>query len=193
MNMKSMHDHGFTLLETIIFSAIFVIVMMAIYTTYIATHTTYTQELNKIEVQQNAWAGAERMSREIRTAGYDPSDVITVVPATAIQVANANDITFIGDVDGDGNTDQVRYSLNGNGQLAREFSTWNGAAFPALTPSVLADGVSTLTFTYYDGSDTVTTILTDIRRITIDLTTLETAGGRPANFSLTTDVRLRNL
>ena len=192
MNIKRMDQHGFTLLETIIFSAIFVIVMMAIYTTYVATHTTYTQELNKIEVQQNAWAGTERMSREIRTAGYDPSDVITVLSITAIQVANVNDITFVADVDGDGNTDQVRYSLNGNGQLVRESSSWNGAAFPALTPSVLADGVSALTFTYYDASDTVTTTLTDIRRITIDLTTQETAGGRPATFSLTTDVRLRN-
>ncbi len=188
-----MHRNGFTLLETLIFSAIFVIVLMAIYTTYVATHTTFTAELNKIEVQQNAWVGTERMSREIRTVGYDPSDVITVLSTTAVQVANANDITFVADVDGDGNTDQVRYSLNGNAQIIRESSSWNGAAFPAFTPSVVADGVSALTFTYYDGSDTVTTTLADIRRITIDLTTQRTAGGRPATFPLTTDVRLRNL
>jgi hypothetical protein len=58
---------------------------------------------------------------------------------------------------------------------------------------VVADGVSALTFTYYDGSDTVTTTLADIRRITIDLTAQQTVGGRPATFPLTTDVRLRNL
>ena len=191
--MKRTHPNGFTLLETLIFSAIFVIVLMAIYTTYVATHTTFTAELNKIEVQQNAWVGTERMSREIRTVGYDPSDVITVLSTTAVQVANANDITFIADVDGDGNTDQVRYSLNGNAQIIRESSSWNGAAFPAFTPSVVADGVSALTFTYYDGSDTVTTTLADIRRITIDLTAQQTVGGRPATFPLTTDVRLRNL
>lgn len=191
--MKRTHPNGFTLLETIIFSAIFVIVIMAIYTTYVATQTTFTAELNKIEVQQNAWAGVERMRGEIRTAGYDPSDVITVLSTTAVQVANANDITFVADVDGDGNTDQVRYSLNGNAQIIRESSSWNGAAFPALTPSVVADGVSALTFTYFDSSDTVTTTLADIRRITIDLTAQQTVGGRPATFPLTTDVRLRNL
>ena len=188
-----MHRNGFTLLETIIFSTIFLLVMMAIYTTYITTQATFTAELNKIEVQQNAWVGTERISREIRTAGFDPSDVITVLSTTPIQVANANDITFIGDVDGDGNTDQVRYSLNENGQILQESSTWNGVDFPAPTESVVADGVVALTFTYYDASDTVTATLADIRRITIDLRTRETAGGRPATFPLTTDVRLRNL
>jgi len=188
-----MHRNGFTLLETVIFSAIFVLVMMAVYTTYITTQATFTAELNKIEVQQNAWVGMERMSREIRSAGFDPSDVVTTQSTTPIQVANANDITFIGDVDGDGNTDQVRYSLNENGQIIQESSTWNGVDFPAPTESVVADGVIALAFTYFDASDTVTATLADIRRITIDLRTREARGGRPATFPLATDVRLRNL
>ncbi len=185
--------HGFTLLETLIFSAIFGIVLLGIYTVYGTSHTTFTRGQNKIEVQQNARVAMEMMARDIRMAGFDPSDVINDVPTTAIQVTNANDITFVGDVDGDGNTDQVRYSLNGNEQIIWESASWNGAAFPPATPSVLADGVSALTFTYFDGSDAVTAILADVRRITVDITTQETGGGRQENFPLTMDVRLRNL
>lgn len=200
MEGERTHRNGFTLLETIIFAAIFGVVVGAIYLMYSTSHTTFTRGQTKIEVQQNARVAMEMVARETRTAGYDPSDALTTLGTTAIQTANANSITFIADVDGDNSnpadgtpdTDQVTFRLNGT-QLIRDFSTWGGAAFPAPTASVLADGVSALTFTYLDGSDVVTATLADIRRITITITTQETAGGRTETYPLTMDVRLRNL
>ncbi len=50
----------------------------------------------------------------------------------------------------------------------------------------------TLSFTYYDANDNVTATLAAIQRITIGITTQETAAGLPQTFSLTLDVRLRN-
>ena len=186
-----MHRNGFTILETIVFSAIFLIIVSALYLMYETSHTTVTRGQNKVEVQQNAWGATAKISREIRMAGYDPSDVITTLPTTAVETANTNDVTFVGDVDGDGNTDRVRYRVQGT-QIIRDFSSWNGAAFPAFASSELADGVNTLAFTYFDANDNTTATLADIRRISIDVTTQETAAGRPESFALSTDVWLRN-
>ncbi len=188
------NQSGFTLLEMLISSAIFAIVLFAIYTMHITSLDTSTRGVNKIEVQQNARVAKVRMAREIRMAGYDPSSAIPVQGSpTAVQVANANAITFIADVTGDGRSDQVTYQLQGT-QLIRESASWVGAAWTPTPPvsSELADSVITLSFTYYDANDNVTATLAAIQRITIGITTQEATGGMQQTFPLTLDVRLRN-
>ena len=61
------------------------------------------------------------------------------------------------------------------------------------TSSELADDVTALSFTYYDSNDNITAALANIRRITIGITTQEAAGNMQQAFTLTMDVRLRNL
>ena len=193
--MRKLQDqHGFTLLEMLISSAIFAIVLFAIYTMHITSQDTSTRGVNKIEVQQNARVAKERMAREIRMAGYDPSSAIPLQGSpTAVQVATATTLTFIADVTGDGRSDQVTYQLQGT-QLIRESASWVGAAWTPTPPvsSELADSVITLSFTYYDANDNVTATLAAIQRITIGITTQETAAGFQQTFPLTLDVRLRN-
>jgi len=196
--MKAGHNqNGFTLLEALIMSSIFVIVLIAVYTSFESGQKTVTWGETKAEVQQTARVAMGMMANEIRTAGYDPSNPpVGVIPGlaspTAIQVANANTLTFIADVDGDNVTDQVTYRLQGT-QVIRDFSSWIGGAFPAPAPDQLADGVTALTFAYFDGNDNPTAILAGIRRITVGLTTQAPAGGKPETFPLIMDVRLRNL
>ncbi len=189
------NQSGFTLLEMLISSAIFAIVLFAIYTIHITSLDTSTRGVNKIEVQQNARVAKERMAREIRMAGYDPSSAIPVQGSpTAVQVATATTLTFIADVTGDGVSEQVTYQLQGT-QLIRESASWVGAAWTPTPPasSELAESVITLSFTYYDASNNVTATLAAIQRITIDITTQETTAGLlPQTFFLTLDVRLRN-
>lgn len=186
------NQKGFTLLEVLITSSIFVTVLFAVYTTFESSQKTVTWGGNKIEVQQTARVAMGMMANEIRTAGYDPSNAMTLVPTTAVQVANPNLITFIADVDGDNVTDQVTYRLQGT-QVIRDFASWNGAAFPAPVLDQLADGVSALTFAYFDGSENPGPPPANIRRITVALTTQATAGGKQATLPLTMDVRIRNL
>src|SRR3990172_9035048 len=186
------HPNGFTLVEVLITSAIFVIVLFAVYTSFESSQKTVTWGGTKVEVQQTARVAMGMMANEIRTAGYDPSNAITLLPTTAVQAANPNTVTFIGDVDGDNVTDQVTYSLQGT-QVIRDFSSWIGGAFPAPAPDQLADGVTALTFAYFDGNDNPTAILAGIRRIPVGLTTQAPAGGKPETFPLIMDVRLRNL
>jgi len=198
---------GFSLLEALVVSAIFGIVLTAIYSTAVTSQTISVRGSNKIDLQQNARVGMELLATEIRMAGYDPSNVLpALAPAPqnctptppqgagpfAVQAACANAIGFLADVTGDGTTEKVVYRQVGN-QVLRDMSSWNGTAFPAAASSALVDGVSALTFTYYDGSDVVTANAASIRRITIRLTTQGTAGGLPVTFPLTLDVRLRNL
>ncbi|MBW8058640.1 MAG: prepilin-type N-terminal cleavage/methylation domain-containing protein [candidate division NC10 bacterium] len=125
--MKKLQDqHGFTLLEMLISSAIFAIVLFAIYTMHITSQNTSTRGVNKIEVQQNARVAKERMAREIRMAGYDPSSAIPAQGSpTAVQVATATTLTFIADVTGDGVSERVTYQLQGT-QLIRESASWVG-------------------------------------------------------------------
>jgi len=188
------NQSGFTLLEMLISSAVFAIVLLAIYTMLTASQVTYARGENKVELQQNARVAMRRMAREVRMAGYDPASAIPVQASqTAIQVANANTITFIADLDGDDDSDQVTYRLQGN-QIIRENASWVGGAWTPNPPtsSELADSVSALSFTYFDSTDTATATLADIRRITLGITVQDTTAGFQDTFPLTIDVRLRN-
>ncbi len=185
---------GFSLLEVLTTTAIFGVLLVGVCTIYAASLKSFNRGQNKIEAQQNARVGIEVLARELRLAGYDPSDAINVLPTTAIEVAAANTVTFIADVDGDAVSDRVRYGLQGT-RLVRDSASWSGTAFPALTGNnELAEGVTALTFTYSDGNDSFTATLADIRRITIGISTQETTpDGIQVSFPLTLDVRLRNL
>ncbi|MFQ5847190.1 MAG: PilW family protein [Candidatus Methylomirabilales bacterium] len=194
MTRKIQRQRGFTLLEMLISSAIFAIVLLAIYTMHITNQDTSTRGVNKIESQQNARVAKERMAREIRMAGYDPSDAIAAQSSQVpVQLASANTLTFIADIDDNGVSDRVTYRLQGT-QVIRETASWVGGAWTPNPPasSEMADNVTALSFTYYDGNDNVTATLTDIRRITMLITTQETAGGMIQTFPLRMDVRLRN-
>lgn len=188
------NQRGFTLLEMLISSSVFVIVLFAVYLMLITNQVTYARGENKVEIQQNARVAMRRVAREVRMSGYDPGSAIPAQASqTAIQVANANTITFIADLDGDDVSDQVTYRLQDN-QVIRESASWVGGAWTPNPPvsSELADSVTALSFSYFDSTDTATTTLADIRRITLGITVQDTAAGFQDTFPLTVDVRLRN-
>ena len=186
-------QQGFSLMEVLISLSVFTIVLFAVYTSFTTSHRTFVRGGDKIELQQTIRVAMGMAASEIRTAGYDPSNVMTLLPTTAIQVATANTLTFVADVDGNNVTDQVTYRLQGT-QLLRDFASWGGAApFPAPVSDQLADGVSALTLAYFDASDNPTATLANIRRITIGLTVQATGVGGQQTLPLTMDVRLRNV
>ena len=196
-------QRGYTLLEFLLFTTIFAIVMTAIYLMYSTQHTTFTSGKNQIDVHQHARTALERMAMDIRMAGYDPSGVIPLQTgccagagiAQAMQLIGAADIQFIADVEGSGTAQRVRYRVV-SGQIKREIQTWNaggGGSWNAAASSDLADKVNSLSFTYIDGSDGITGTLADVRRVTIQVILQGTGGESTVAYQLDTDVRLRNL
>ena len=195
-------EAGFTLLEMLIATAVFGMVMLGVVTIFSKNHSTYTRGQNKMEIQQNARVALARTTREIRTAGYDPSGAIPLqTTAAAIQVAQAGTLTLLADIDGDDVTDRVTYRLQGT-QLIREFSSWNGTAFSTPVSGEVAEAVGTLTFAYFDDASPVnnaiaapvpTASLANIRRVTLGLVTTQQTVGVQETFTLAVDIRLRNL
>ena len=192
---KDQRQAGFSLLELMVSTAIFAILMVGVCTLYSQSLAAYNRGENRIELQQSTRFAADLMLREIRLAGYDPSDSLTVLPTTAVETAGAATITFVADVDGDDVSDRVRYRLVGT-QIVRDDAAWNGVDdFDAQSgASEMADGVTTLAFTYFDANNNVTTTLADIRRIRIGIfAQATTRDGQQLNYPMRTDVTLRNL
>jgi len=195
---------GFTLLELLVGSTIFLTVLAAVYTAFLTNQTTFSRGKNKIEVQQNGRLAMEMMARDIRMAGYDPSTVIAgCAQPTALQSGTANSVNFIADVTDSGTTGKVTYRLAG-GQLIRDVSSWNGTpcGWNPATSSVVADDIAAVTFQYFDGTNAAIAApvaagsLGTVRRITMSVTTQAMAKGTAAKletFPLTMDIRFRNL
>ena len=162
MRLKS--SQGFTLIEMIM-----VIVILGIIIGM--SSSLLTQGLNTFSTGENIvnanWQGEiamERMSRDILLI-RSPADVTTIA---------SNNLAFT-----DISNNTISYSLSGTSLNLTE----NG------NTSILADGVQSLTFSYFDknGASTATTTLVRLIRISINITQ------NNANYTLTTAIYPRNL
>ena len=194
---------GFTMLEMLIAMFVMSFVVLGVTTIYLSNQRAYERGQTQTETHQNARVGLELLARELRMAGFDPQDQISLQATPAVfQVATASTLTFLADVSGDDTLDRVTYRQQSD-LLIREFSSWDGSAFPAPTVEVVARGLSGLGFTYVDGTQPTNTPLTapvtgtslwDIRRITVTLQTeAETVTGLETVYDLSIDVKPRNL
>jgi len=114
-------EKGFTLVELMVVVALSTIIIVAIYSAYIIQQRTYYSQDQVIEMQQNIRAGLDMMTREIRMAGYDPTESNN--PAISITAASNNSITFTMDLDEDGATggtnETITYTLSGTNLTRR--------------------------------------------------------------------------
>lgn len=148
---------GFTLIELLVAMAVASAVMAVIYSTYRVQLRSHVTQQALIEMQQNARAAMYALERDIRLAGYDP----TGMSGATILVADSAEIHFQVDRNGDGDfitelpapddkdsNEDVRYALNGTGDLGREI--W-GAGL-----ETVAENIEVLDFVYFkretDGS-----------------------------------------
>ena len=114
-----MHKNkGFTLPELMIAMAVGSIIMAVIYSTYQAQQKSYTTQHLAVEMQQNIRAAMTLMKREIRMAGYDPTESGTAGISSAagnlIQFSfdnNNNDDENIEDGDTNDQDENLRYGF----------------------------------------------------------------------------------
>ncbi len=207
---------GFSLLEVLITTALFSVVMAGVYVLYTTMQDTYTRGEMKSDLHQNARVGLDRLVQELRMAGYDPDNALRDVATqkyNEIRAAGDNCLSFVTyrKHSGTEKTVRVTYSLSGTA-LRRQEDDWIPAsgAFGSSSPQPLANSVSQLTFTYYDAFNRILTptggvagvcpapVLdasqaTQVRRVGITFRTLDSRPRiLPESYTLTSHVYLRN-
>jgi prepilin-type N-terminal cleavage/methylation domain-containing protein len=221
---------GFTLVELLVVIAIFSIIMAGIYSVFVRSNRVYISQEAVVAAQQEARSALEILGREIRMAGFIAAnnkpggfDLINT-PAypggadSAIEIATVDAATktttlaFKADLDGDGQTDAVRYvyyhsdhaTASRRQTLYREIRTYNtGWADPVGSEQLFLENIQSLTLTYQLADGTTSTApadLKDIRGVVIGITA-QTAnavepyesGKRVRQRELQSNIQIRNL
>ena len=171
-------SRGFALSELLVALALVGMVLAALAGLFQHGQQAYLTGVAQVEAQQSARVAMERLTRELRGAGLDP----TGAGFPALVNPRRIGFTIQNDLNGDGviagNPETITYSLRGR-TLRRNAG---GGAQP------LIEGVESLAFTYLDGNGNVARAPWEIRTIMIALT----VGSGVGAASLTTQVRLRN-
>jgi prepilin-type N-terminal cleavage/methylation domain-containing protein len=223
---------GFTLVELLVVIAIFSIVMGGIYSVFVRSNRVYLSQEEVVAAQQEARSALDILGREIRMAGFIASnnqpggfDLITTAAwagnaGSAIEIAavdgaaKTTSFAFKSDLDGDGNTDAVRYiyyhsdhaTASRRNTLYREVLTWSGGAWVDLSgvgEQLFLENIESLTFEYQmaDGTPSTTPAdLEDIRGVVISLRAQTTSevepyeGGKDYRYrELVSNIQIRNL
>ena len=204
-------ERGFTLMEMMITTIIWIVVLMALYSVFDMSITAFRVGNNEVEAVEEARMGLERMEREIRQAyAFDRANDNTVLfePWNA---TNATQITFGNDLDGDrksGSTagecpninacELISYSVDaGTGTLMRTSGGFPPQPMVENVEDIDGDGEA-LSFTYFQ-SDGTTEVVPgvgleeDIGAVRIELEVRVEGGNvQDSTQTLTTDVALRN-
>jgi prepilin-type N-terminal cleavage/methylation domain-containing protein len=205
------NERGFTLAEMMVVCAIVGLVMASILGLVMSGQRAYWYGTTQVDAQQTVRVAVERMSKEIREAGYYPQTPNTV-PSTCTAVpcygfdalgsATSSSITLLYDWNGDGTAtsgkvndpflcatgtacrgEQVTYTFS-SGQLTRQ------EAGVDASPVVLASGISSLTFTYYAEDGTIATASSAARTVAVSVSAQTANQG--TFVTMLDRIRLRN-
>ncbi len=140
---------GLTLVEMMISLSIFGVVMAVVFGFMTATSSSYDATRNKVQYQQTIRAVVSLMTREIRSAGCDPSsagfDSFFIADDSVLRCrADLNGDADITDLNPD---EDIQYTFNNNtGELSRD----NG-----IDDMVILRGLTNMQFTYLADDGTV--------------------------------------
>ena len=163
MHYRHLKQRGFSLIELIVVIMILGIIAAISSKVISKGFTAYFNSRNIIDADWQARSALEFMTREIRA----------ILSPLSITTASAGVLTFV-----DINNNTITYSLSGTSLMR------NGTG-----NQILADGIQSVTFTYFDNTGATTATLVNIRYITISLNvTLNNT-----NFTVSTSVYPRNL
>lgn len=186
-------DRGFTIVELLIAMAAGLIVLAAVYALFIAHNKHLANQEQRAEMQQNARIAMEMMVREIRMAGYNQTTQTATqtaahtvsrctgittpsnAPCAGITNAASGRISFVADINGNGDTtagptnpnENITYDVYSSSGVQALGRTSNGSRQPVV------EYVEYLKFDYYDGDDpgNITHNLANIRKIKITIVT----------------------
>jgi type II secretory pathway pseudopilin PulG len=214
---------GFTILEALISSTIFLVILVAVLATYTPSKKVYARGESKTDVQANARLALGEMSRQIRMAGYFPENFTIPAPGTAltggIRLATDSALAIYGDANAAGASNVYLFCLEGTTLRRTQGAVGSSSTYICSNGTVLAENVMDVNFVYYDEdgnpvpdppagtyaldgqatgsvpSMTTTTQRGAVRRVLVALTTqLDAPGGRgPHVYTVTSNMWLRNI
>lgn len=160
-------EHGVTLIELVIGLAITMILMGIAISIFNVQRKSYSMQEQVTEMQQTVRTAMDMMVREIRMAGYDPTNAGFVGIATNTTTL----LRILSDLDGNGTTNgsyediTFRYYDANDATYPRQIKRDIGGGFQPLAENM--DGCN---FLYYDANGIETTTASSIRQIRITLT-----------------------
>ena len=174
-------QHGFTIIEVMIGMLISSVLITAVYQTFHSQQRSYLMQSGTAAMQQNLRGSMYLMHRELRSAGYNPTKLITNYVSFVTNFLAPNN--FVSDVNYTTDHSIVAFTLdtNGNGaidpssneQLAYRFNnaTKTLERFNAIghTWEVVATNIDAVYFAYFDQNNTLTTNPANIRQIEVSL------------------------
>jgi type IV pilus assembly protein PilW len=181
----TLSDRGFSLIELMVAIAISVIVATFIFSAFIFQNKSYITQDQVVKLQQNNRASIDLMVRDIRMAGYDPTNNAgaTIIAATANTITFTLDANADETLDSDGNglfdTDEaITYALYDSpldsdtliDDLGRDPDGLSALGGGTATFQPVAENIEAMEFWYTLANGTQTTSPTspnDIRTIQI--------------------------
>ncbi|MGI9103787.1 MAG: PulJ/GspJ family protein [Terriglobales bacterium] len=119
VTQRKQSERGFSLIEMITVVAILTLVMGVVFRQIISVQQRYRSEETKLDIGQEGREFLDQMVRDLHQVGYPTYHIYTATVANTDQRMAAglvkyayNDVWFEGDVDGDGQVEVVRYTLN---------------------------------------------------------------------------------
>jgi len=182
---------GFTIVEIMVALgiAVFMVTIAAGFVLYGFRATTFNSE------QETAVVVARRsiddMSKIIKEARRSERGDYPLA------IAAAQNFTFYADSDNDGSAEKINYILNGS-VLQKTITqpgadnTYSGSGVTTNIASYITNNADPV-FTYFDGSNIQTAAINAIRLVHIELRVNVTPEIAPKDYTVITDVNLRNL
>jgi type IV pilus assembly protein PilW len=180
---KNTHK-GFTIIEVMIAMALSSAILAAVYQTFHSQQRSYTMQSEAATMEQNLRGSLYLLTRELRSAGYNPTQATTAdfrfvtsfaAPNNLFVVNYATDhsvVAFTSDTDGNGviasnNNEQIAYRFN-NAQKTLE--RFNDAQADATKKwEIVASNIDAVYFMYFDQNKNVTADPDNIEYVDIAL------------------------
>ncbi|MCX6738714.1 MAG: type II secretion system protein [Candidatus Parcubacteria bacterium] len=193
---KNKRNSGLTLIEAIVYVAIFTVVMSVILQSVISFYQTNRYTLEQMNQLDIARKGVSTLVVGIRGARYSASG------AYPIESGGINTITFYTDIDNDTIVERVRYFLNGS-SLQRGIikpsglpPVYTGSEVISTVAQYVRNDATHVIFQYYDTAGalmSVPPVAINVRFVKIDLIVNVNPATMPNEFTLHSSATIRNV
>lgn len=190
---------GFTLVETVMVTAIFSLLTLALANTINLLYRTNSYSIAQAAEVDSARRGLELFTRDIREMTYSDDGTYP------LSVMGTNTVSFYSDIDRDNSVEYVRYALSTTTLYKYVYNaTGTPPSYTLSSPDetyvisefVRNNGLATSTFEYYiEGGNrsSATSTVTDVRNIIANIIVNVDPNRNPGQFLMRASASPRNL